>query len=216
MGKIKRIMSFMKRVIGIKISESCIVDKEKYIPMTSSTMGGRVTARNLLLVTNAIEKFTLLRAKLQEEGFCVDVELLPEQVRETKGVTQFEKYQVIVIALMPNRNTSFCEMIQNEYISTYYQQCQAAANYYIERSWKGRILNVILVPTDCRDNLVSIAVIRCMLEGLGLALGNHGIIVNGVIGEGIDQALCAWCAYLCGKFGDVLAGEVICLHNENY
>ena len=91
-----------------------------------------------------------------------------------------------------------------------YKVCQNQANYYINNKISGKIVNIVRISNI---NTLETYYLKCMTEGLAKALGNHSVIVNGLlIDENIDAEIeSAWAVYLLSIFGAAISGQVVTL-----
>lgn len=185
-------MNIVKRVIKNKLNKqyghSAIIEN-------ADTHG-----RNVYVVGD--EETHILLKKLQETSYSA-VRIGCKNVENYSFQAGFYGF-INVIALKGNMGK------RQEQFLDLYKICQIESNYYIDNKISGKIVNIVRA-FNVEDTEAYYS--KCMTEGLGRALGNHAIVVNGML---VSNSVCfeteaIWAVYLLSKYGAIMSGQVVTL-----
>ena len=165
-------------------------------------MGGRNIGA-VALISNDKEFADLLKARFRGEGYEV-------YCFEQAMLDNIERCSLMKVDIIVNL---FKKTDESDYINRFYESCQIEGDYYINNNRRGHIVNGFY---GYSDDDTDVACIKGLTEGLGVAFGNHGVIVNGVISnDKVDEDIfLSWILYCSSKYGDILASTVLNLHDN--
>lgn len=204
------IKNIVKKVFGIPRITYPYVDDTVRINNMNSHMGGEIGAGVVIIVGDNTQFNSILQEKYELERYKVYT-ILEKDFLE-KGITDILSNQKvsIFVNVVENLKTK-SENINNDIVHSFYCKCQLEGDYYINNQRTGHIVNLLI---NSEDNQVVSSCVKGLTEGLGVAFGNHKIIVNGILSDinvG-EENIGNWTLFLSSKYGDLLCGNVLNLH----
>lgn len=181
------------------------IDTKDTVADLLSHMGGKCkngVVGIVIVERNGFEQ--LIKKQYEKEGYNVKI---IDSINGEFENNSIGRIDIFVNYLCLNYNT---KTYDGSNIEWYYRVCQVEGDYFIQNKLEGHIVNIC---KNLTRNVIIVDLIKTLTQGLGYALGNHNIIINGVIGneEISDIVLISWGMYLSGKYGDFLAGNVLLL-----
>lgn len=238
---VKKILRKIKLLIGKKqiIYPICTneIFQSNVKGNVNSTSGGTLEGKNVLIISNCAEDLSRYKKILELEKCCISTAILDE--KNTQGMNKMNSYclkpsdiradtslletlsgelvgpfDIIINALCvgPDQLLFHIDSTENRFdgVKLFYQLSQIESDYFIIHNKAGHLLNICLYENTVQANVVK-ASIKSLICGLGIALGRHGIIANGITAEiSIPREdVIKTGAYLISRYGEVLAGEVM-------
>lgn len=104
----------------------------------------------------------------------------------------------------------------NDLVSLVYQSLKVEADALVDSQYA--TITTAVLGNETIESKIITATIKACVEGLGKALGNHGLICNGVYvnGGGKLDEMVKMSIYLSSKYGQILAGQMIELGNGKF
>jgi len=104
----------------------------------------------------------------------------------------------------------------NDLVPLVYQSLKVEADALVDSQYA--TITTAVLGNETIESKIITATIKACVEGLGKALGKHGLICNGVYvnGEGKLDEMVEMSIYLSSKYGQILAGQMIELGNGKF
>ena len=203
MGKITKII---KKMVGKEEIINPIVDPYNYTGNLNSYSGGSLEERNILIVVSCQDAYDSAKEWTSDLEANIVVEK-QENIIDIAGssatlIGPFTNIINIIYDADSQDNNSVYEV---------YNLLQIESNYLIEVANKGSISTAFI--SDKNENCKAI---ESLIKGLSLAIGEHGVIENGLIANKSVQLhdIFNSLSYINSKYGYILAGEVLILSED--
>ena len=192
MGKIRNIC---KKMFGKEEVINPIIDPYNYNGKQNSFSGGSLEEKNILIVVSCQDTYDSVKEWTSDLGAKVVVE-------KQENIIDIESSSSTLIGPFTNIINIIYEV---------YNLLQIESDYLIEVANKGSISTAFI--SDRNENCKAT---ESLIKGLSLALGEHGVIENGLIANKAVQLhdILNSLSYLNSKYGYILAGEVLILSED--
>lgn len=199
-------MGKIKKMFGKEEIMNPIVDSYQYTGKLNSYSGGSLEEKNILMVVSCRNTYDAVKKWASDLTANVVVE-------KQENISEIANLSVKLIGPFTNIiNIAYDgDAKDNSNVYDIYNLLQMESNYLIEVANQGCISTAFL--SDINENRKAV---ESLIKGLSLALGEHGVIENGLIAnqrvqlQDILNAL----SYLNSKYGYILAGEVLILSGD--
>lgn len=207
MGKIKNIC---KKMFGKEEVINPIVDPYKYNGKLNSFSGGSLEEKNILIVVSRQDIYELVNEWASDLGVNMVVETRENIVKSKNNIVSSSATLIGPFTNIINIIYDL-DVKDNNHVYDVYNLLQIESNYLIEVSNKGSISTAFI--SDKNENCKAV---ESLIKGLSLALGEHGVIENGLIANKTVQPhdILNLLSYLNSKYGYILAGEVLILSED--
>lgn len=218
MGKMAAIKKTLSKLSGGYKLETPVCDKYIYDGNFKSFCGGSLSESNVLVLTNGTNDNILFDEWAEQEH--MEVRLLQKE-DDSLSAIDIKKYSndligpfthiINLVSLYGRYNNANNKSNSNEYtLRLLYQWLQVESDYLIRLNQTTSICSIIDVKDDGLLATTEEQAISSLISGLGLALGKHSVITNGVSvrNNDIRNAL-NLAGYLSSKYGYLMAGEVL-------
>lgn len=221
---IKKVLCRLRRAIGSAEVVQPIVDPNIYRDNKMSYSGGSLNGSNVLVMIGLIPgafDITALRERLEIEGcryqilFCED-DILDKKCIEDASDKMIGPFEHIINLVRITEGQKDDEAVGSErVVATIYRWLQIESSYLIDHTGYGTLCSAIIWDDENRQDVVSVAGLRSLMSGLGKVMARHKIIENGLIAPAQIpiEDIAASITYLSGKYGQILAGEVLDLRS---
>lgn len=203
MGKITKII---KKMVGKEEIINPIVDPYNYTGNLNSYSGGSLEEKNILIVVSHQDTYDSVK-----EWAC-DFEA-KVVVEKQENIIDIASSSATLIGPFTNIINIIYDADSQDNNSVYevYNLLQIESNYLIEVANKGSISTAFI--SDKNENCKAI---ESLIKGLSLAIGEHGVIENGLIANKSVQLhdIFNSLSYINSKYGYILAGEVLILSED--
>lgn len=203
MGKITKII---KKMVGKEEIINPIVDPYNYTENLNSYSGGSLEEKNILIVVSRQDTYDSVK-----EWAC-DFEA-KVVVEKKENIIDIASSSATLIGPFTNIINIIYDADSQDNNSVYevYNLLQIEINYLIEVANKGSISTAFI--SDKNENCKAI---ESLIKGLSLAIGEHGVIENGLIANKSVQLhdIFNSLSYINSKYGYILAGEVLILSED--
>ena len=208
-----RMFQKIRKIIGTALVKEPIADQFVYKDNEKSFAGNTMEGANVLVVTNCKEasfEVNVMKKMLDSEkcnyrfmhtgieGFCIS------QINEIVGNFIGQIDHII--------NILDVDMLHGSIVMPVYKCLQEEAEYAIGKMQGGSICVAVRYDTDINPGRqAEINALSKAVSGLGSVMLDHGIIMNGAVIQKsvpLEDELAA-VIYLCGKYGQILAGGVL-------
>lgn len=198
-------MSLLKQVFSI-FEKKNIIDPIRddfiYDGVPDGYAGGSLEHSNVIIVGSEMIDVTIAEDIFAREccyvKSCTCSELSGKMKLDAIGADLIGSFNHIVNIISVNQNYDIYEL---------YRLLQVETDYLIEKNIYATICTVIV---SYPSNPIDSGIIS-LLKGLGSALPNHNIILNGILSYGCSElsATVEAAVYLSSKYGQIMTGEVI-------
>lgn len=203
MGKITKII---KKMVGKEEIINPIVDPYNYTGNLNSYSGGSLEEKNILIVVSRQDTYDSVKEWVSDFEAKVVVE-------KQENIIDIESSSATLIGPFTNIiNIIYdADLQDNNSVYEVYNLLQIESNYLIEVANKGSISTAFI--SDKNENCKAI---ESLIKGLSLAIGEHGVIENGLIANKSVQLhdIFNSLSYINSKYGYILAGEVLILSED--
>ena len=203
MGKITKII---KKMVGKEEIINPIVDPYKYTGNLNSYSGGSLEEKNILIVVSHQDTYDSVKEWASDFEAKVAVE-------KQENIIDITSSSATLIGPFTNIINIIYDADSKDINSVYevYNLLQIESNYLIEVANKGSISTAFI--SDKNENCKAI---ESLIKGLSLAIGEHGVIENGLIANKSVQLhdIFNSLSYINSKYGYILAGEVLILSED--
>lgn len=205
------IKRFIQKIIKLPEDETPICDPYAYDNRQGGYAGGSLQGQNILIVTNSSIKESVIEDILALEDCSAKMLFLPKGELTKQHIA--ECGENILGPFTHIINVVYGDDVDNhEPQSTAYQWMQVQTEYLVSREQYGTICTTLIAKEDCSAEVkAKLFAAENMVRGLGLVMASHGVIVNGVSADenvGLSNVMKA-ATYMCSKYGQILAGEVL-------
>lgn len=204
MGKIKNIC---KRMFGKEEIINPVIDPYNYNGKLNSFSGGSLEERNILIVVSCQDAYDSAKEWTSDLEANIVVEKQENIIDIASSSATLIGPFTNIINIIYDANTQ-----DNNSAYEVYSLLQIESNYLIEVANKGTLSTAFI--SEKNENCKSI---ESLIKGLSLALGEHGVIENGLIANKTVKIhdILNSLSYLNSKYGYILAGEVLILSEDN-
>lgn len=203
MGKITKII---KKMVGKEEIINPIVDPYNYTGNLNSYSGGSLEEKNILIVVSRQDTYDSVKELACDFKAKVVVE-------KQENITDIASSSATLIGPFTNIINIIYDVDSQDNNSVYevYNLLQIESNYLIEVANKGALSTAFI--SDKNENCKAI---ESLIKGLSLAIGEHGVIENGLIANKTVKThdILNSLTYLNSKYGYILAGEVLILSED--
>lgn len=216
---IKRIdMSIFNQVLGkLKIIRP-IIDTCDYKNNEQSYCGNSLSKSNALIIVNEKEHVSYIEKVLMKERCNISTILLDENKKikiadiVDAGINSIGPFQHIFFLYRISHQDYFaCEKV--------YEDLKCITEYMIGTNTLGSISIALITDLELSNKMMAtVNGIESLIKGLGYALPNHGIIINGIKAEASVpmKSIIRTLSFLSSKYGQVLTGEIIQMRETSY
>lgn len=211
----------IRNLFAFKKIKPAVIDRNIYPQNKNSYCGGSLFESNVLIVSNRkdfIKEEVKALADIEKFNFVITVHLDNERDIEELSTHLIGPFTHIVNIFF---GESDCRSFnakgdynQEDLLCNLHQIIQVESGYLASRSLATTITNVFIKTRQGGDEDIYADNVEFMTKGLSRVLSNHNIICNGVTSE-IEvplESTFKTVSFLCGKYGQVLAGESLRLH----
>lgn len=213
----RKIIRLIKKKVGREEKISPIIDEDIYVDLFSSSCGGTIKGKKIVVLTNSNIGIDIIQQKCCiEKSMCVIINLSKESI-DKENINKLETHfweADIVINMLNGKSQLFDKdnlYNSNDIIGTLYRIIQKESDYFINNNKIPVICSVVFVGHDTVEEAVIRAGIKSMLQGLGYILPNHGIVSNALlVSKDINlEDVMNMVIFLVSKYGYALTGEVL-------
>ena len=211
----------IKHLLGKPQYVTPIFDKTQY-PSILGSAGGSLYESNVLVITN-ITQLAIIRGLLEKERCNIFIIQLDSVLTQEKLSASMERmvgkcdHVINLFHLDDSLQLLVGEKYNdNDLVSLVYQSLKVEADALVDSQYA--TITTAVLGNETIESKIITATIKACVEGLGKALGNHGLICNGVYvnGEGKLDEMVKMSIYLSSKYGQILAGQMIELGNGKF
>ena len=233
----KKILHKIKHLIGRKQIVYPVHANEILQSNVNSTSGGTLEGKNVLIISNCLEDLGTYKEILDTEKCHISMAILDEKNAKGLNIKSYYSlrpsdikedtclldtlsgelvgpFDIIINSLSVGADELLfhIDSTENRFdgVKLFYQLSQIESDYFIVHNKAGHLLNICLYKNTVQANVVK-ASMKNLICGLGVSLGRHGIIVNGITAERSipREDVIKTGAYLISRYGEVLLGEVM-------
>lgn len=212
------IKNILKKIRIRPDSVEPIFDSNIYDSGVIGYAGGSLQDQNILVVTNVPIEDSILEKTICGEMCHVKVLLLQNKKLMWKQIIKCGEdllgpFTHIVNVVYANDHD------KAEPQKLVYQWMQIQMDYCVKCEQYATVCTVLIAEKDSTEKVrAKLFSVENMIRGLGLAMANHDIIVNGIFVDsdvGLTYILKA-ASYMSSKYGQIMSGEILEMSSNDF
>lgn len=214
----KKFLNIIRKFFKLEKVVDPIVDEVDYSSNLKSFSGNSLSESNVLVVHNGCVEEALYASLFSNENACCAFATVSGGVSIDELVSAGNKllgpFTHIINIIELNELNSFIDALarfnQRDAFSSLFRLLQTETEYLVKINQYATITTALKLNSSI-DSAVAAQCLELLIEGLSPLLANHNLICNGIVvgAEVPSEDVYRTTLFLCGKYGQILTGEVL-------